>query len=345
MNRFLPSRPSPFYRITSILFVFALLFSLCTGCQSRRVIVNGLDEKEANEIIVFLANRGIDAYKVRAEVVGAGGGDQIPRFNISVSNEEATRAMALLNQSGLPRRRGESLLDIFRNVGLVPSEMQDKIRFQQGLAEQIASTIRKIDGILDADVQLSFPEEDPLNPGTVRGNISASVYVKHGGVLDDPNAHLVTRIKRLVSGSINGLEYDNVTVIGDRARYSELGLDVLPSGRNEGEKEFVRLWSVTLAKESITQFRLLFFSFIVIILLLLILGGWLLWKILPFLRSPGGWKQLFTPHPLSTSEQKFRQKEETKQVGSKEKEKAPPPESDESEQKPSSEEENESEED
>lgn len=183
--------------------------------------MNNLDEREANEIIVFLSTKGIPATKVQAASEGGAGPGKAVMWNIVVDSDQANEAMGLLNQVGLPRRRSENLLGIFSNVGLVPSGMQEKIRYQAGLAEQIASTIRKIDGVLDADVQISFPEEDPLNPNANKQKITASVYVKHNGILDDPNAHLTSRIKRLVSGSINGLDYDNVTVIGDRARYSE----------------------------------------------------------------------------------------------------------------------------
>ncbi|WP_068470715.1 type III secretion system inner membrane ring lipoprotein SctJ [Candidatus Protochlamydia phocaeensis] len=286
-------------RFLRILYQFMTLFvimGLLTGCESRKIIVNGLDEKEANEILVYLATKNIDAVKVQAAGGDAGGGGKAVLWNISVEASQANEAMALLNQVGLPRRKGQSLLGIFANTSLVPSGMQEKVRYQAGLAEQIASTIRKIDGILDADVQISFPEEDPLNPGANKQKITASVYVKHNGILDDPNAHLVTRIKRLVAGSINGLDYDNVTVIGDRARYGDtLGLSMPLS---EEEKQYVNVWSLIIAKESLTRFRIIFFSFTLSLVILLLALTWLLWKFLPILKQAGGIKQLFSFHPI-----------------------------------------------
>lgn len=283
----------------SLLLVLALVF--LTGCESRRIIVNGLDEKEANEILVFLSNKGIDANKVQATSEAAGGGTRTILWNISVETSQANEAMAMLNQVGLPRRRGQNLLGIFSNVGLVPSGMQEKIRYQAGLAEQIASTIRKIDGVLDADVQISFPEEDPLNPGANKQKITASVYVKHSGVLDDPNAHLVTRIKRLVAGSVNGLDYDNVTVIGDRARFSESPITGF-QGVNEAEKSYTNIWSIILAKESVSRFRTIFFSFITALLILILAFIWLLWKFHLIIKSLGGIKQFLNPHAIHPEE-------------------------------------------
>lgn len=280
------------------LFFVLLLTFLTTSCESRRVIVNALDEKEANEIIVFLSTRGIDAAKVKVADTGGGGQVKIAMFDISVQEDQATEAMSLLNQSGLPRRRGQNLLGLFANVGLVPSEMQDKIRYEAGLAEQIASTIRKIDGVLDAEVQLSFPAEDPLNPNQEKKQrITASVYIKHSGVLDDPNSHLITKIKRLVAASITGLDYDNVTVISDRARFSEL-----PPGFSSGaddDRKYVTVWSIVVAEDSLFRFRIIFFTFLILIVLLSLAVIWIGWKVYPLIQEEGGVKGLFSPHPLT----------------------------------------------
>lgn len=293
----------PSHHITSPRYWYSLLWLvlcalLLTGCESKKTIVNGLDEKEANEILVFLSSRGIEARKMQAATEGAGGANKGVLWNISVDSGQANEAMALLNQVGLPRRRGQNLLGIFSNVGLVPSGMQEKIRYQAGLAEQIAGTIRKIDGVLDADVQISFPDEDPLNPAAQKQKITASVYVKHSGVLDDPNTHLVSRIKRLVAGSVNGLDYDHVTVIGDRARFTEPSLTGLQGSFGEEERPYVQVWSLTIAKESLTRFQLIFFSFTFVLLLFLLSLIWLLWKLLPVLPEMGGVRRLFSLHPL-----------------------------------------------
>lgn len=278
-----------------LLICLLLVFS---SCESRRTIVNALDEKEANEISVFLSTRGIDVSKIKAAESGAGGG-KAAMFDISVRDDQAVEAMSLLNQVGLPRRRGQNLLGLFANVGLVPSEMQEKIRYQAGLAEQIASTIRKIDGVLDAEVQISFPEEDPLNPkAEKKQKITSSVYVKHSGVLDDPNSHLITKIKRLVAASITGLDFDNVTVIADRARFSELPPESV--GNLDEEKQYVTVWSIILAKESLFRFRTLFFGFTLLFLLLLLSLLWIGWKVYPLLKPYGGLKELFNPHAIKT---------------------------------------------
>lgn len=277
------------------------IFLLCavllfTSCDSQKTIVNSLTEKEANEIVVFLSTKGITANKVQVADVGGGGGVKEILFDITVSPHASTEAMAILNQSGLPRRRGQSLLGIFKDVGLVPSEMQEKIRYQAGLAEQIASTIRKIDGILDAEVQISFPEEDPLKPQDAKGIIVASVYIKHSGVLDDPNTHLITKIKRLVAASITGLQYDNVTIISDRARFSEIPIGSLRGLRDK--KELVSVWTIIIAKEAVWKFRILFFGLVSLLLLLIVSMIWIGWKLYPLLQEHGGVRALLHIQPI-----------------------------------------------
>ncbi|HRD55126.1 MAG TPA: type III secretion inner membrane ring lipoprotein SctJ [Parachlamydiaceae bacterium] len=299
------------------LFCFMLLF--LASCDSEKTIVNGLDEREANEILVFLASKGIQAEKAQSkDASGGGGGGKVAVFDITVSEDMANQAMALLNQNGLPRRRSQNLLGIFSNVGLVPSAMEQQIRYQAGLAEQAASTIRKIDGILDAEVQISFPKEDPLNPDKKTGKITASVYVKHNGVLDDPNSHLITKIKRFVEASVTGLSFDNITVIPDRARFNEL--PSLNLGNAE-EKSFVNVWGLIIGKESLFSFRLLFFSFLILLLFLLLSLLWLGWKIYPILKSHGGIKELFHLEPLGIKKAEEEPKKEEEKALEEEKDK------------------------
>ncbi len=290
-------------------FLLLLLIPFLSSCDRNRTIVNGLDEKEANEIIVLLSTKGIDAEKIKSAVGQGGGGTQtVSLWNIAVPDEESTSAMSILNNAGLPRRKSQNLLDIFSNTGLVPTDMGEKIRYHAGLAEQIASTIRNIDGVLDADVLISFPKEDPLNPTAPKKDITASVYVKHSGVLDDPNTHLSSKIKNLVTSSISGLNYDNVTLVPDRARFTE----ITPRGSSKGSEDlqYVRLWTVTIAKSSATQFRIIFFSFCVLILFLTLVLIWVLWKTSPLLKAQGGFKELFNLKPIGGKPGKKKSKKE-----------------------------------
>ncbi len=299
-------KPSMVYRIFSLLF--ALLF--LTGCDKSTEIVSNLEERDANEIIVFLASRGIPATKTPSASSSPGGVQGAAKWTITVPEKMTTDAMAVLNQNGLPRLKSVNLLDLFAKQGLMSSEKEELIRYQAGLAEQIASTIRKIDGVIDADVQISFPTSESTGSGlpteTVPTKITAAVYVKHQGILDDPNSHLILKIKRLVSGSINGLDLNDVTVISDKARFTDISLNQMPENitAKEPTKDYVSIWSIVMSKSSAGRFRTLFMFLSVCALLFAVCAGWLIWKLYPALKTRGGLKQLFKTAPFRNPEDK-----------------------------------------
>jgi len=278
--------------------VFALLLAFLSSCTSDQSIVSSIDEREANEIVVFLASKGIMAQKIAAPV-SATAGTPANLFDISVDRGQATQAMALLNRYGLPRRQGTNLLTLFAGGGLVSSDREETIRYQAGLAEELSNTIRKMDGVLDADVQISFPptETNPA-PGAIPAKITAAVYVKHQGVMEDPNSHMEVKIKRLMAGSVNGLSFEDVSVISDRARIADITLqmDGEPINAKTLSQSHVKMWGLVLTKGSLMRFRFIFFLLIFLLLILTAAVGWLLYKFYPLMRK----KESVNPAETST---------------------------------------------
>jgi len=292
-------------RLLSKLFIFAALIFL-TGCENLKVIVNDVPEREANEIIVLLASKDVTAVKQQAPSAGgaAVGAATGTLWSIAVPEKQEVEAMAILNRIGLPRKKTVSLLDIFAKSGLISSATEETIRYQAGLAAQIAGTIRKIDGVIDADVELSIPPEETgiPTPGAVRQKPTAAVFVKHQGILDDPNSHLVTKIKRLVSASVPGLDVNDVTVISDRSRFTDITLGQLPEEITPQAKEYVSIWSIVMSKTSAARFRVLFFILIFTMVVFGLFLVWMLWKFYPILRSRG-LKNLLNPVPFRNPEE------------------------------------------
>jgi type III secretion protein J len=269
-----------------IVFFVILLLAACSTNQS---IVSNIDEREANEIVVFLASKGIEAQKVIATSSGTpGGAATVELFNINVDSSHTTEAMALLNRVGLPRRQGTNLLTLFAKSGLMSSDREEAIRYQAGLAEELKNTIRKIDGVLDADVQISFPDPTvTLPPNAPPPKVTAAVYVKHQGIMEDPNSHLEVKIKRLLAGSVNNLSFDDVSVISDRSRFADITLqpDVEMIGPKALQQTYVSIWGLVLTKSSLARFRFIFFSFILLFLGLIAAIGWLIYRYYPVIRA------------------------------------------------------------
>ncbi len=277
------------------LFAFiALIALLLTACESTFVIVHGLTEQDANEIAVLLEKESIPAFKLAEKAARGPGGTSQVMWDIAVHNEDKVAAMAILSAYGLPRKYSPDLLQLFAESGLVPSDMSEKVRYQAGLAASIADTIRKIDGIVDADAIISFPEENPLNPTETKKPITATVFVKHTGILDDPNSHIVSKIKQLVSSAVTGLSYGNVTVVADR---SMLSLP-LPQYASQASRENVEVWGLVIAESSLKRFQVIFLCLFLVILLLALGVVWVYWKLHPILRNSGGSLQLLSLAPI-----------------------------------------------
>lgn len=285
--------------------ICALFFIFLAGCETTNTIISGLDEREANLIVVFLESKGIKAQKIRASTGPQMGGEQTgPKFDIGVSEHQAIEAMSILNRNGLPRKQGTNLLDLFAKSGLMTSDKEETIRYQAGLAQQITNTILMIDGVIDASLQLSFPPENTGVIETQQEPITAAVYVKHQGVYDDPNAHLENKIKRIVSGSVTGLDINNVTVISDRSRFTDVSPEQPLDKMSSGTKEYVSIWNIVLNKHSAARFRAIFFFLIFFGIVFAIVMAWLFWKFYPILRKKGGLKELLNPTPITSIEPK-----------------------------------------
>jgi type III secretion protein J len=266
-----------------ILSVFSLIIS---GCSENQSIVNNIDEREANEIVVFLASRGIRALKIQAASNSTAGAESSSiQWNIMVEPDQSIEAMAILNHNGLPRRKGTTLLELFAKQGLMTSDREETIRYQAGLEEELKNTIRKIDGVIDVDVQISFPTSEGIGVETQKQKAKAAVYVKHQGILDDPNNHLETKIKRLISGSVESLDFEAVAVISDKSRFTSTAYLADTISPKEHEKDYVSIWSMIMTKKSSQKFRLIFFTLVLLLMIIGALVAYLIYKYYPMLQK------------------------------------------------------------
>lgn len=296
--------------------LFSSLAFVCIaliGCGDSKVIVSGIDEREANIVVVFLDSKGIVAHKEKtATGPGAAAGEAtIPKYNISVESGRAIDAMALLNSNGLPHQQGTNLLELFAKQGLMSTDKEETIRYQAGLASQLSNMILMIDGVIDASVQLSFPTSEAGTEEAQREQVTAAVFIKHQGIFDDPNAHLESKIKRLVAGSVNGLDINDVTVVSDRSRFTDITPSMLPDAMKRANAEYVRIWSMVMSKESASKFRFVFFLLLALAILLSLVIAWLIWKVYPIIKSQGGLNELFNPLPLLKRKEKKKEKEDS----------------------------------
>lgn len=148
---------------------------MVAGC--KKDIYHGLTELEANEIVVALADHGIECEKE----ADTGGHDNKkgPAFKIAVEEERAVEAQRTLLDLHLPRIKQQGINEVFASPSMIPTETEEHARRLMANQGTIANTLQQVDGVVDAKVQLVFPEANPLENNKDLTEARAAVLIKH----------------------------------------------------------------------------------------------------------------------------------------------------------------------
>lgn len=169
------------------------------GC-AKTPLYDSLEEVEVNEMMAILLSRGIAVEKIAAK-------DQ--KWSVSVDTAKMAQAVDLLNSFGYPKDQYQSIGQLFKKSGLVSSPSEERIRFMYGLSQELAETISQIDGVLTARVHIVLPDNDPLKDVKIPSSAALFVKYRRGSGVES----LSSQIKRLVANSIEGLDYDKVSLV------------------------------------------------------------------------------------------------------------------------------------
>ena len=196
--------------------VITLVLLTVSGCRNREV-TSGLTEQDAQEICVLEQN-GIDAAAVRT----AGNDRDAPvtwTVNSRGSSQETVLAWRILQENGLPRQKVKGLEEVFSTTGMIPTASEEKARLLLALSGELSRTLKSIQGVVDARVQLVLPENSPLLDRSQWSPPTASVLVKYRGSQPPITQE---EIKSLVARGIEGLQADNVAVVFKRTEPVQL---------------------------------------------------------------------------------------------------------------------------
>jgi flagellar M-ring protein FliF len=175
---------------------------LRVGTEPQALLYSNLDLKEAASIAQALDQAGI-----KYEAKGDGSTIMVPRDKVA-----STRL--LLSAKGLPTS-GSVGYEIFDNASaLGQTDFVQNLNRQRALEGELARTIRSLDGVNFARVQLVLPKrqlfEDEAEDPT------ASVVIGVAG--REPSSEQVRALQNLVAAAVPNLKPDHVTIVDQDAK-------------------------------------------------------------------------------------------------------------------------------
>jgi len=181
------------------LSIVAAVALLLAGCDKETTLHSGLEEHQANLVMAALIDAGISCRKAPGEE---------GTWNVMVSEQKFADAVNLLEQKGLPRRAHMGVGEVFKKTGMISSPSEERIRFMDALAQDLARTISMIDGVIDARVHVVLPENDPFARNTLPSSAAVAIRSRWDADVTD----IVPSVKGLVKNAIEGLQPEKIMV-------------------------------------------------------------------------------------------------------------------------------------
>jgi type III secretion protein J len=195
---------------------------LLAGCQTE--LYSGLDEEEANKMLVLLLAQDFDAVKVDQGKAG---------FSLTVDGRQTTQALELLAANGHPRIKHESMGSVFSGQGMISTPVEEQARLSYALSQELSETFSRIDGVLTSRVHVVLATRD--QSGAVSSPASAAVFLRH--LPESPVVNLTPKIREISSKSVPGLAESGVSVMLVPVRIDV----VLPKASSGGLADHPRL--------------------------------------------------------------------------------------------------------
>ncbi len=208
-----------------------LVLVTAVGCGSTPV-ADDLAQRDANEIIAVLQERGISGHVSKGRGSGA-------RYSVHVGSSSFAEAATILNRLGLPPEKKPTFEEMTAASGIIPSSREvEALRLDRALAAQVEDLLKARSDIASASVVV---QQHALGG---RGKPAVSVIVQRrvGGPLQD------AEVRDIITHSVVGVSADDVFV----SIVDAPSLGVTPAtpgpGGQQGLVPFLRYWHVPAAE-------------------------------------------------------------------------------------------------
>ncbi|MBR2487581.1 MAG: type III secretion inner membrane ring lipoprotein SctJ [Kiritimatiellae bacterium] len=172
---------------------------LLAGCDKETTLHAGLAERQANLVMAALIDAGIGCHKSPGEE---------GTWDVTVVESRFADAVNLLEKAGLPRQPHQGIGEVFKKTGMISSPSEERIRFMDALAQDLAKTISSIDGVVDARVHVVLPENDPFARHALPSSAAVAIRSRWDADLTD----VIPSVKGLVKNAIEGLSAEKIMV-------------------------------------------------------------------------------------------------------------------------------------
>lgn len=222
------------------LLLAVVVFALgIVGCKAE--VYHGLEENQANRMVVALEQEGISADKAKDPAGDA-------KWMVTVPGGEKVRAWQVLEAKGLPRKDVSGFDEFYPSGGLIPTASEERILLQYATAQELRTTLLKVDGVVEAHVNLVLPEKPRVKlENTKVEPPRASVLVKYRIPKGVEKAPLTQEdVRRIVAGGVESMSAENVQVT-----LSESQHDL----KKIGDPDFSTVGPVSVAPRSKTMLQ------------------------------------------------------------------------------------------
>ncbi|HTQ02650.1 MAG TPA: hypothetical protein VMI54_02295 [Polyangiaceae bacterium] len=208
----------------------------CFGALGCSVpVVAGLDDTDASQVVVALEQSGIASEKDRDP-------DKEGTYRVVVARDDASAALAVLTEQGLPPPASPGILEALGKGSMVPSRVAEHARVVTGTSDELERSLRGLDGVLSARVHLGVPGRDPLDLDEKPVAATASVLIRHRGATPPLTT---AEVQRLVAGAVPGLAPEQVAVVMLPA----------PAKPRPPDRQLARLGPLTVTQASLFALR------------------------------------------------------------------------------------------
>lgn len=198
-------KPQTYY--STVAMVFCAVFLV--GCAEPAEIVHGLNELEANEILVVLGSQDISATKKKEE-------GRVVTWAVVVEESDRQAGLSLLVKNRMPKKRAQGLAEVYPagGGGLIPTKSEEKAKYLMAIQGEIERKLKTLPGAQEAHVSVVIPDKDiirdldtPPPPATAAVALIYNANEEGGPPAEEQ------KIKDLVAASVEDLRGENVTVL------------------------------------------------------------------------------------------------------------------------------------